>query len=163
MIGISLVAVMDAQALSTPRTLATYQPDGYIQEVGGSWLGSDVYNTTGKGQTRSVHLDRRSTVTFELGVQNDGSVDDSFNVDGCRSARGFAISYYDGAFNLTDQITPGTYQTTAQPPGLLAAGIYMDIKAKASTESGDKFRCSVEFWSNGGGIADVVAGRVIVN
>ena len=90
------------------------QPDGQIATTG-AFLGNNVYNTTGKGQTRSLTVHRNNTGTFKIKVTNDGFATDTFSVKGPGSSGGFTATYKDGATTITAAVVAGTYSFSLAP------------------------------------------------
>lgn len=110
----------------TPRyepagvTLLTGQakPDGRIRlGTSGSFVGNNVYNSTGTGQTRSGSAARGHTVTYDVSVQNDAPFGDALRLKGTASNANFTVSYQVGATDVTAQVVAGTYTTPNLAPG----------------------------------------------
>lgn len=106
---VMVVALASALVLSTVGAgvggaqEASYRPDGWIKLCGLSlgctidplphpWLGNDVYNATGRKQTVAVDIDEGEGVRFWITLQNDGTVADSFDVEGCEGTRVFEVN-----------------------------------------------------------------------
>jgi len=88
-----------AQGVATPPPppppeRSVYRPDGAIKlRSDGSYLGGDIYNRTGKGQSRRVNAPAGTKVTFVIRAENDGNVLDSFSVeDECRATASISFS-----------------------------------------------------------------------
>ena len=96
----------------------TPQPDARIKRTGGTFVGDDVYNDTGVGQSRSATVPRRGWATFVVKVQNDAEVDDSLLVTGTTVANAeFRARYFDDTGEITDAVGAGTYATPSLGPG----------------------------------------------
>ncbi|MBI4835325.1 MAG: PKD domain-containing protein [Planctomycetes bacterium] len=69
-----------------------------------SYIGDDIYNLDGTGQTKAQALDNMATVTYYVKIQNDGNVSDAFTLTGTASGSGWYITYYDSPTytNLTN-------------------------------------------------------------
>jgi uncharacterized delta-60 repeat protein len=93
---------------------AGYRPDAMIR-VGtkGAYVGGDVYNASGKGQVALARAKAGRTAQLGLRLQNDGTGQDSLAVAGCGSLSGFAVKYFTGGTDVTQQVIAGTY--TAGP------------------------------------------------
>ena len=106
-----------------------YQPDAWIKLCGLStgcvidplphpWRGRDVYNTTGAKQKVHVQIDDGEGVRFWILLQNDGALDDTFVLHGCKGTPRFRINAVligkhkapgFGPKNITKQFIRGTY------------------------------------------------------
>ena len=74
------------------------------------------------------------TVTFNIEIQNDGSVTDSFTVQGAGNSTGFTVKYYTGTSGgneITSAITAGTYTVSN-----LASGANQVIRAVITVARG---------------------------
>ena len=100
-------------------------------------VGSNVYNTTGAGQTQSLTITSGTTRNVFIGVQNDGSAADSFKLKATAGDSNFTVTYFKGSQNITNALVAGTYNTSS-----LAAGATQSLKAtiKAKTLAKDKQR-----------------------
>ncbi len=104
-----------------PPPPPTRRPDSLIKNSGEStYLGDNVYNTDGTGQTKSQSVKAGQSATFNILVQNDGSASDSFTVQGNGSSTGFTVRYYtgtSGGSEITSAVTAGTYTLSNLAPG----------------------------------------------
>jgi hypothetical protein len=98
------------------------QPDAYIKTSSTSFVGNNVYNTTGLHQARSLSANQGATATFTIRIANDGFATDSFTLKGPGSQSGFTATYKRGATNITAQVVAGTYTISN-----LAQGASVDI------------------------------------
>ena len=48
------------------------QPDGQIKTGTGAFVGNNIYNTTGKKQTKGLTVHRNQMGTFSIQFSNDG-------------------------------------------------------------------------------------------
>ena len=96
----------------------TGKPDAQIR-IGstGTFVGNDIYNTTGTGQTRSTTVGNLGASTFYARVQNDGNLTEPIKVKGTAGTTRFTVAYFAGTTNITSQVVAGTYQTAALAPG----------------------------------------------
>ncbi len=89
-----------------------FQPDGLIRNHGGgSFVGENIYNLTGAGQTATTRAPVGTTMTFDVRVQNDGNTVDSFMIMGPGSGGGAKVKYFDGSGDITAAVVAGTYTT----------------------------------------------------
>jgi hypothetical protein len=100
-----------------------YTPDAQIKlSTSSSFLGNNVYNTTGTGQTVSGKALPGKKVTFVIAVQNDGNTSDMFTVKGTGTQKPLVAKYLQGlagTTSITTQVVAGTYTTlTVGPTGM---------------------------------------------
>lgn len=130
-------------ALATTRV---HKPDGRIRlgthgypgkatSYRATFVGNNVYNTTGAGQKATVEnfneLDG-AYHTFDISIQNDGNRADRFKVRATGTATtGWTVTYSHGTTNITSSVVAGTYQTASLEPG----ATYL-IRAKITVKSG---------------------------
>jgi hypothetical protein len=146
---------------------ATRQPDNLIKTSSEStYLGSNVYNTDGTGQTKSQNINAGRSATFNVMIQNDGSATDSFTVQGNGSSTGFTIRYYTGSSGgteITTAVTAGTYRVSNLGPGANQL-IRAVVTVTRGTVSGAVKDCLVTSSSVGDNLKrDAVKARVTVN
>lgn len=99
-------------------------------------LGSNIYNTTGVGQTQPLAIGFKSTESAFIGIQNDGSAPDSFKVSATPGNLDFTVKYFKGATNITSQIVAGTYQTASLAPN--ASEILKVVATARSLQTAEK-------------------------
>ena len=121
---------------------AIYRPDGKIKlATDASYLGNNVYNTTGVNQTRTVKARRGATKTFNIAVQNDGNSVDSFKLKGRGSTTEFTVKYLaglSGTTNITTAVVNGTYTMSNVGAGGTKY-IRMRITVRSAADIGDVF------------------------
>jgi hypothetical protein len=99
-------------------TPETNKPDGRIRRGTGAFVGNDIYNTTGLGQSRSGSAAPGNSVTFRISIQNDGTSADRIGVDAAGAAvDGYSVRYFRGTTDITAAVVAGTYQTWSLAPG----------------------------------------------
>ncbi len=84
------------------------QPDLWICTPGGPWIGQNIYNTTGAGQTQALTVPPGAVGTYLLMVQNQRSVSDSFRLTGTAGNASITVRYFDaatGGNDITAQMT----------------------------------------------------------
>lgn len=139
--------------------LVSFRPDGWISK-GGAYLGDNVYNTTGAGQTVSASFATRRT--FFIRAQNDGDATDSISVAGCGSSEKFRVRYYRGNTDedITASVVDGSFRFADVAPAEVRK-LRMEIAVKPAASSGDTRDCTVTLTSQArSGIADVVKAKV---
>lgn len=141
------------------------QPDGLIKASGdSSYLGNNVYNTTGTKQTRSVSAARKTKKTFYVRVQNDGNVSNTFRARGCGSSTGYSVRYYLGSSStsLTSAVVNGTYTGGSLPPGS-ARTIRLEITVSSGASVGGSKGCFMtSTWTGDGAKKDYIKAIVKV-
>ena len=102
------------KAAANRKAINPYRVDALIKKAGApSFLGNQVYNTTGLHQSSTVFARRSTSATFYIQVQNDGSAIDSFTLKSGGGSTGFAVKYLAGGTGSTDissAVEHGTYQ-----------------------------------------------------
>lgn len=93
------------------------RPDAHIKAATGTFVGNNVYNTTGAKQTRSAKVRPGKKVTFTVRLQNDGDAPDTLRVTGPKGTRAFRIVYRSGTTNITKKVRAGTWSTGNLAPG----------------------------------------------
>jgi hypothetical protein len=133
----------DAAGLTKADCVAQYgvppvspKPDGRIRKGTGAYVGNNIYNADGTGQSKSGAKPRGSTITFGITIQNDGTGADRFSVQATGSATTmYRVRYFRGTTEITTAVVAGTYQTP-----LLAVGakylITTKVKVKSTATSG---------------------------
>ncbi len=118
---------------SAPRApaLVVRRPDGRIRLGAGAFVGNNVYNTTGAGQSRTGSTTGGHSFTFGISIQNDGTSADRFKVKATGAATSrYTVKYVHGAKDITAAVVAGTYRT----PSLAPAAAYL-ITAKVTVKS----------------------------
>lgn len=153
-------------ALAVPRR--SYQPDAWIKLCGLStgctidplphpWRGKNVYNTTGARQKVAVRLDNGEGVRFWLALQNDGTLGDTFVVQGCEGNRKFVVNtvlvgLYKRpdwrAEKITKEFKAGTAEFTF-PPWSEGKKVYLTLNMVSSDNSvGATYRCPIALYAS---------------
>jgi hypothetical protein len=95
-----------------------HQPDGRINKFTGAYLGNNIYNTDGSGQTKSGKARIGYIVEFHLSLQNDGDTADSFKLSvSAGSTTMYRLRFYRGSNDITASVVAGTYTTPSIAPG----------------------------------------------
>lgn len=135
---------------STDLTFRTYvdtsgavQPDGQIRRNFRGWIGGNIYNSTGAGQSLSAEAGPRSWVLFRIGIQNDGFLRDRFTVDANGGAvAGYRTRYFRYTAEITSAVNAGTYVTRWLGPGERVV-IEAWVRVKAIAEPGSAMERSI--------------------
>jgi hypothetical protein len=156
LVFLSLQGIAPAGAGTPP-----YRPDAWIKLCGAGdtcrnapphrYRGQDVYNHTGASQTVNSGVEEENDIRFWILLQNDGSLGDTFYVQGCHGNGGFVIravlvgahTQSENATNITAAFKRGTAHFTFEPAG---AGddvvITLDVWARTTTE-GVGYTCPI--------------------
>jgi DNA-binding beta-propeller fold protein YncE len=110
----------------------THRPDNQIA-TGTTYVGNDIYNSTGTNQTKSVKAKVGKTVSFKIRIENDGSATDPFTVSGGGSAKGYSVTYFAGTTNITSKVVAGTYKITLDPAASVVIKMTVKVGSNAST------------------------------
>jgi hypothetical protein len=91
------------------------QPDAAIKS-GGAFVGEDVYNLDGSGQTVTKPARRNQEVSYRVRIQNDGDDPYAFRVGGPASDARFSIRYKASGVDVTGAVTTGSFVTPLVEP-----------------------------------------------
>jgi hypothetical protein len=92
------------------------RPDGSIALGTGTFVGDDVYNASGAGQTISqVPIAKNGSVTFSWRIQNDGNTTDVITLRGQGTSPGFSVKFTAGTTDITGVVVTGTYARSIAP------------------------------------------------
>lgn len=123
------------------------QPDLTISKNGRTYIGDDVYNTTGAGQTMSRNAARGTTVRFFVEFEQDGddNVVGADTVRGCAGNNNFGVRYFGvspggPAIDLTSLITAGFNNSIN---GLIP-DLAVEVKVKRNAPAGATLNCKVK-------------------
>jgi hypothetical protein len=150
---------------STKLTLAAsdQQPDAWISTARTSgYVGNDVYNGTGRSQSRKVEARRGQTRTFYVRVYNDGNATNTIALKGGGAQAGSTVRYYDAGVEVTRamrsaagwkvRLAPGRYRLVAVQVKILPRAAIGSLKAASISGS----------WTGDGVRTDLVRGVVKV-
>jgi hypothetical protein len=116
--GSSTGSVVDAINAADGSIVFSYEihkPDAQIRVAGKpTFTGNDVY--TGE-QKVSKTRGKNKTTTFEVLIENDGTGDEYFSVQGTPGDTKFTATYRSGATDITADVTTTGFFTSLVPPG----------------------------------------------
>lgn len=121
-----MIALTAPSALAAPSETTALapdgQPDGRIRALGediSPYVGDDIYNDTGAGQTRKGLSYPGNTVTFRILVQNDSPASsERFVLSRSGAATDdYTITYFHADTDITAGMIAGTYRTPLLGPG----------------------------------------------
>jgi uncharacterized delta-60 repeat protein len=112
-------------------TAITRKTDLLLGLTSNAKLGSNIYNSTGAGQTQLLGIGFKATKAAYIGIQNDGSAVDSFKVKGTAGNSDFTVKYFKGKKDITSAIVAGSYQTP-----VLAVNATETLKVVVTAKSG---------------------------
>lgn len=177
---IALTMIVSIGALVAPASAGSSRPDASIKLCGWGdtcrhvsaqpYRGNDIYNATGARQTSSSGMEEGNDIRFWIKFQNDGSLGDTFYVQGCRGNNAFVVrAVLVGAFtqstyapNITRQFKRGTAHFEFDPADTSReVVITLDIWARTST-FGVGYACPVTLSSAADpSIKDTVVAKMV--
>lgn len=92
-----------------------------------SFIGDNLYNLTGTGQTKAQTIQPGSADVYVFRVQNDGNSVDAFTLTGTAGGTGWTAAYAAGDIDITGQVTGSGWST-----GELARGAVVDVRLTVS-------------------------------
>lgn len=114
------------------------QPDVRVGLQRGVGTGNGIYNRTGNEHAQVLYVDRSSSVSkVFVGIQNDGTVADSFTLKGSGSHGRFIVRYFHGAKDVTQRVVAGTYVTGKLQPGAIR---HLKVHIKCLSTDASKWR-----------------------
>ena len=136
--ALALTAPRGTSEFSAPVALTpAAKPDGRIRKGSGSFVGNNIYNTTGLNQTKSGSTAPGNTIKFGISIQNDGATNQAFKVHATGTAvTGYTVKYFYGSTNITTAVVAGTYSTPSLAPGqtyLITAKVKVGASAAAGS------------------------------
>lgn len=139
-----------------------FRPDGWIRRAVGGWVGDDIYNTTGEGQTRRSIMRAGWRRVHFVTAQNDDDATDRLRLTGPGSSADWKVRYFRGAEDITRQVTGRGFRTALLPPGGLVE-IKVRVTARDSAQVGTRKVVRVEVNSLGNpAFTDVVKARFTI-
>ena len=134
-----------------------------------TFIGNQIYGTTGASEATTDTVKRGKKGVFYLAVQNDGSVADSFRIQGAGDSTGFTVKYYYGAkgdLDITDAVVAGTFSTSTLNAGHVtgdATMIRVEVVVDKTVAKGARRNVLVSGYSNtDGSKVDAVQAVVVV-
>jgi uncharacterized repeat protein (TIGR02543 family) len=91
--------------------VAEAKPDVSVGSAATAPVGIDVYSPA--AQSVSITSVKANAVSGFFAVDNDGPLDDTFKVQASAGNSLFAVSYFQGADNVTAQVIAGTFTTAS--------------------------------------------------
>lgn len=120
---LSLMLLATADTSDSVTVTATmqgiYQPDLQISLKGQSYIGNDIYNTTGASQSVAVQAGSKTVVTFLIKLQNDGDFSDRFLIKESGYDSQWIARYYDsptGGNEITNAVRTSGWRSSSIAP-----------------------------------------------
>lgn len=136
-----------------------HRPDVLIRKGSGAFVGNNLYNTTGVGQTKSASVAAGGTATFTVKFQNDSDTPDTFRLRGTASNSRFRVTYrMEDGTDVTDLLTAGVTTGTFAPGDSLR--LTVTVKAKAGAPRGATISVKVKMTASATTTTDAVLARV---
>ena len=138
------------------------RPDAKIYDRGeDAYLGNNIYNSTGDGQTSTEPAQRTETETFTTKVFNDGNVTNTFHLHGSAARPDSTVRYFLGSDNVTTEMLADDGLSTRLQSGDFTT-ITVKIKVLADAEFGSAKPATVRgTWTGDSVRSDVV--KAVVN
>ncbi len=157
-----------AQVLTNPCTTGSSRgsspaPTATSRRPRGNSSAPTSSTTRGEDQTQQLTAKRGQSTTFDVGVVNQGETTSDFLVKGCKSSKGFKVTWSDDSGNVTQQIGDGTYETAqlaSTQVGNDPQELKLKIKALSSAKVGKTKTCKAV--PSGDFLVDVVKAKLKV-
>ena len=138
-VTITAVSTTDPTKQDVVKALTTagagYQPDLAVYATGDSdYIGVNIVNLTGAGQTRSLAVKPNVTAIYYFHVMNSGNTTDVFSVQATGSSSGWKVVYNDLTSTLVD-ITNAITSASCWSSGPLARGAYKFLRVLVTPDS----------------------------
>jgi subtilisin family serine protease len=150
---------------STTLTIAPsdQQPDALISTAKASgYVGGDIYNTTGTGQTKALSARRGQTGTFHVRVYNDGNVTNPLTVKGSAAQTGSNVRYFSGTTDVSQAMgSTAGWEVKLAPKAYKLVTVQVRILAGATIGS-TKLATVRGTWSGDTNRTDLAKARVSV-
>ncbi len=107
-------------------SIHTYQPDMHIGKDEHSYIGDNIYNTTGENQTVEKEGKGGETVVFFIKIENDGNSEDTIIIKGTQGNNRWEVKYFypkHSSTQITEKVINEGY-----PIGPLSPGEYDEIR-----------------------------------
>lgn len=112
-----------------------HQPDLWIKQ-GVNWLGDDIYNVDGTGQTGTKTVVAGKTAVYYARLYNDGTKTETFWIKGPAGNDSWTVQYLRGSTDVTNQITSTRgWKRPNVPVGAMRA-FTIKVTPKSSLPSG---------------------------
>ncbi|MEA2556517.1 MAG: hypothetical protein QOG88_55 [Actinomycetota bacterium] len=161
------LAAFPGFAHADPGRADSYRPDAWIKLCGAGdtckhapphpYRGEDVFNTTGVHQTAAAGMEEGNNIRFWILLENDGTLGDTFTVNGCSGNGAFVISAVSiGALkeakpapHITHAFKQGT-ATFTFPPSSESHDVILTLNILAKTTlPGVRYTCPILITSSG--------------
>jgi hypothetical protein len=135
-VGAALGPTTAATLTINDNDKASYRPDLRIK--GSSYIGDNVYNTTGAKQTITVTGKRGTKKTFYFILQNDGAKGDWFKITGTGNSTEFKVAYYQGSSLITTGALKAVLGSASSlvPPGAMSVAVKIVVTVLSSAPHG---------------------------
>lgn len=108
-----------------------YQPDAAVRVLGGSYVGTGIYDGSDQRVAKRLRGHARSA-TFEVRVTNQGDSTDRVEVLGTPRNRAFKVTYTVDGRDVTGEVTAGTWDSAALAPGASVRLVVTVSRTKAA-------------------------------
>jgi uncharacterized delta-60 repeat protein len=116
-------------------TRSDQRPDGLISlRPKSGYVGDNIYNTTGKRQTKSTTQQRGKKRVFYVRIQNDGQETNMFQAKGSKNPSGAIVNFFrgTGSQNITKKMrSAGGFEVTLEPGKFQLIRLEITIRSSA--------------------------------
>lgn len=139
---IRAASVSDPAARDAVRQISSLivrtRADAQVRESGSLvWLGGDIYNITGAGQTGALTVPTGVAAVYYLRIQADGNVSDAMLITGDPAPAGWTVAYFDdltGGNDITAAVT-GAGWTSPAVTALLYQRLRVEVTPSGSVSA----------------------------
>ncbi len=155
--------------LGTPSTAglvvraSDQRPDAWVSTSPcSSYVGNNVYNSTGTRQTRTVTGRPGQTRVFHVRVYNDGNAVNTFVLRGSRARSGSTVRYLAEGRDVTGSMLANAGRRIRMGPGLSTSLTVRVTPGRTAATGSLKPATVTATWRGDGTRTDVVRGQVKV-
>lgn len=132
------------------------QPDLWVSRNNGyTWVGDDVHNLTGEGQTVKAPIKAGKSAAFIFHFEEDGNAPWVMTIEGQGNSKGFKVAYY-----LNNDIYPVFTSSVTQGYGPIPPGGSMTLVVKTARSATGSRTFTMSGTSSMNDSQDVVIGKV---
>jgi hypothetical protein len=164
---LSAVTIALVLAVQPAAAAGGGQPDLQIKVGTKSYVGANVYDASGSGQSISTRMAKGQGKEFTIRLSNDivgAPSGDQIRLKGCGNSAGYRVTYRNETTDtdVTSQMKAGTLLAATEfgvdiPPG---DTVVLSMRITATNSAGDAKSCKVVATSTSNGNKDAVIGKV---
>jgi uncharacterized protein YkwD len=159
-LGLTVLSLLAPTGVAANSESHQHQGDGMVRlGSDASYVGDNVYNRSGAGQSRSKRIGKRGGANFYVKVQNDGDASDTFRVRGSSHNRRFRIGYYTLGRNVSAAVKGGSLRLRDLAPGAHRI-LRVRIQTRSTVPKGAARTAKVTVISTTNGTVDVTKSKL---